>query len=382
ALAERDWERLEQLLDLKPASASGAVPPLARIEAARATGQLGVAQDLGSEALERDPANDELHLRLSTDLLASATSVIARDVLFERGVAAGHEQGVRIQVWQTPRLRVALDLAFSFQHSADEGQLRGVPGVDRDATLSLLLRRGVEASDGETEIRLGRRIGMAGFTTAGLRIARPLGPRLSGSAGLAVHERAYDSVPLAIAGHKDEARMNLHYAPTGREYVNAQLWSARYHTQGGTYVGSGGGAYVEAAYRLRIEYPELAVRLSRTLSHYSAADYADAASAALSADGTIPPGSFFLPQGFRMWGVNVAIGGDTRETRSRALRPFADLGRSVNSLSGSGYNWLIGAGGSLIGPDHASIYWLRSKGGGGTNATVREAGFRYQYFFD
>ena len=382
ALAEQDWERLEQLLDLKPASASGPVPPLTRIEAARATGRLGLAQDLGSEALERDPASDELHLRLATDLLASATSVIARDVMFERGVVAGHEQGVRIQVWHTPRLRVALDLAFSFQHSADETQLRGVPGTDRDATLSLLLRHGLEAADGETEISLGRRSGVTDFSTAGLRIARPLGPRLSGSVGLALHQRAYDSVPLQIAGHKDEARLDLHYAPTGREYLNTQAWSARYHTQGGTYVGSGSGAYVEAGYRVRIEYPELSVRLSRTLSHYSAVDAADAASAALTADGSIPPGSFFVPQSFRMWGVNVAIGGDTRETRSRAIRPFADLGRSVNSLSGSGYNWLVGAGGSLIGPDHASIYWLRSKGGGGTNVTVREAGLRYQYFFN
>jgi len=59
-----------------------------------------------------------------------------------------------------------------------------------------------------------------------------------------------------------------------------------------------------------------------------------------------------------------------------------DIGRSANSASGSGYNWLLGAGGSILGTDHVSLYWLRSKGGGGANVTVRETGLRYQYFFD
>ena len=68
--------------------------------------------------------------------------------------------------------------------------------------------------------------------------------------------------------------------------------------------------------------------------------------------------------------------------RSRALRPFVDVGRTANSLAGSGYNWLLGAGGSVIGPDYASLYWLRSKGGGGANVSVRELGLRYQYYFD
>jgi predicted Zn-dependent protease len=378
ALAEQDWERLAQLLDTAPPGALA----LARIEAARATGQLGRAQTLGADALEHDPDNDELHLRLATDLLASATSVIARDMAFDYDLVRGHTQGVRAQVWATPRLRVAVDLLWTFQHGTDETQLTGVPGTDRTQRVSALLRQGVEAGDGETEISLGQRSALADFTTASLRIARPLGTRLAGNLKLTLHDPATDSTTLLVAGHKDEARAELQYGLAAREYFNAQLWSAHFHTQGDSYLGSGHGTYLEAGYRVRSEYPDFNLRLSHTASHYDAVASADAASAVLTPDGSVPAGSFFMPQSFRLWGFNVGLGGDTPEQRSRGLRPFVDLGRSSNSASGSGYNWLLGAGGSVVGPDHASLYWLRSKGGAGTHAEAHEMGLRYEYFFD
>jgi hypothetical protein len=71
-----------------------------------------------------------------------------------------------------------------------------------------------------------------------------------------------------------------------------------------------------------------------------------------------------------------------RDSYSRALRPYADVGRSYNTLSGNGYNWVVGAVGSVLGQDSLSIYLTRSRGASGLNIEVREFGLRYQYFFD
>ena len=124
------------------------------------------------------------------------------------------------------------------------------------------------------------------------------------------------------------------------------------------------------------------MRLTRALSHYETADATDARSAELNPAAVIPAGNFFLPQSSKTWGISTGFGMDMRERYGRGIRPFGDIGRSVNSITGSGYNWLLGAGGSLFGQDYLSIYSSRSKGGAGTNLAIREVGLRYQYFFD
>ena len=59
----------------------------------------GQAIDMARAAQARRPDDDEVHLRLATDLLATATSVIAREALFSRGAVQGHELAVRYQHW-------------------------------------------------------------------------------------------------------------------------------------------------------------------------------------------------------------------------------------------------------------------------------------------
>ena len=378
ALAERDWSRLEQLM----AAGSDNVPAMSRIEAARATGRIQEAQALGTQVLSRAPDSDDLHLRLSTDLLATAGSVMAGNTLFERGVLQGHEQTLRAQAWATPNLRIATELQIFHQHTADPAALTGVPGTDRSITVSALYRHGVEAGDGETDLALGNRYGLAGFTTARLRHSRLVTPRLTGSIALTLRERATDTVPLQIAGHKDEASVGLQYGLSAREYLVGRLWSARFHSQQDSTLGTGQGSYFEGSYRIRSEYPDFNVRIARTISHYEAGTSADSLVATVIPTGGTASASFFVPQSFRQWSINAGFGTTLREERSRAVRPFMDVGRSANSASGSGYNWLLGAGGSILGPDHVSLYWLRSKGGGGANVTVHETGLRYQYFFD
>jgi hypothetical protein len=381
ALAERDRTRLAELLDDDKRSAS--LPATARIDAARELGRTRLAQTLGFAAQAREPDSDDIHLRLATDLLATASSVIVRDTLFERGVVQGHEQGARLQHWATPQLRLALDVKLLRQHTADATQLVGVPGVDRTLGFSALLRHeGPGGGAGETEVTVAARSGLGRFTSLRLTHTRPFDDRLSGSFALALRDSAPESVALGLGGHKDELSATLNWRLSGREYLSGRAWQARFHTQHDTALGSGHGLSLEAGYRIRSEYPDFNLRLSRVVSHYDADGAGDAASMALVPGATAPPpAGFFMPQSFRLWGLNAGFGTDFREQRSRALRPYADFGRTASSTSGSGYNWLLGAGGSVLGPDHLSAYWLRARGGG-IGAAVREVGLRYQFYFD
>ncbi len=375
ALAERDKDRLAAILEERERS----YPAAARIDAARELGRTALARDLAWAEQHKRPDDGDIHLRLASDLLASANSVIARDVLFTRGIVAGHEQSLRLQVEIMPMLRLATGISFLHQHSRDGNQLTGVPGVDRTASLSLLWRH----QQGESEITVATRNGLAQFNSLRLTHARPLDDRLSGQAGLSLRERATESVIMGIGARKDEANLTLGYRLSGRETLSARLWSARFQTQQDAALGRGRGLSAEIGHRFRTQYPDFNIRLSRTVSHFESEPgfVTDATAGLLPGSPASAPAAVFMPQSFRLWGLNAGFGNDLREQRSRALRPFADFGRTVSSSAGSGYNWLIGAGGSVIGPDHLSLHWMRSKGGG-IGAAVREVALRYQLFFE
>ena len=147
ALERRDTDALNKLLETQADS----LPTLARIDAARETQQLRLAQQLGFAAQEKSPFDDEIHLRLATDLLASASSVVFEDKLVERGVLKGRERGVRAQVWLSPKLRLSTQLVVLHQRTTDPAQFTGVPGTDRAVSVSALLRH----DRGDTELSLG-----------------------------------------------------------------------------------------------------------------------------------------------------------------------------------------------------------------------------------
>ena len=374
ALAQDDVVTLERLL----ASQADAMPAYNRIDAARAVHDVRLAQSYAFEALEKSAHDDELHLRLATDMLATANSVIVRDTVFARGVLAGRERSATLNVWNSPRLRLSIELGEARQTTQDESALTGVPGLDRQAGLSTLMRH----ERGETEIGIARRSALTEFNSLRIAHTERWAEGLSSVFGLAQSERANETIPLAIGGHRDRALVSLNYNFSKREYLRLEGWRADYHTQHGQSLGAGRGVSYELGHKLRTEYPDASLRYSGTIQHYSPAELADADSARFTRDGSIPTGSFFLPQSFKLQSLNLGLGNATREGYTRALRPYADFGRSYNTLSGNGYNWLLGAAGSVLGPDSLSIYLMRSRGGGGTNIAVKEFGLRYQYFFD
>jgi Flp pilus assembly protein TadD len=374
ALVQNDVDALDRLLETR----ADAIPAYDRIEAARAIGDLRRAQSYAFESQEQAPHDDELHLRLATDMLATANSVILRDVVFARGALAGRERAASVNLWSSPRLRLSLELGTVRQTSQDGSALTGVPGVERQAGVSALLRHG----KGETEIGIARRSALTEFNSLRLAHTARWAEGVSANLGLTRHERAGETIPLAIGGHRDRIAASLNYAFSKREYLRVEGWSADYHTQHGQSLGAGRGLNYELGHKLRTEYPDANLRYSGSIQHYSAAEFADAGSARFTQDGSIPPGSLFLPQSFKLQGLNLGLGTAVRDGYTRALRPYADFGRSHNSLSGNGYNWLAGAAGSVLGPDNLALYLTRSRGGGGTNISVKEFGLRYQLFFD
>ena len=374
ALGENDVETAERLLAERPDD----LPVGSRIEAARLTRQLALAQTLAFEGQTRQPDDDSLHLQLADSLLAGANRIIGNAITSVRGVIRAQPRELQAQVWVTPRLRLALEWREASQSSLNPSVISGVPGRDRETRVTL--RQMLDT--GWMEAGMGERTGLAGQTSLRANLFTQWTRRLSTLLSAGRNERTLDSTALAVAGSKDELAARLLYTVSKSEYLSGGVRGARYQTQGGAHLGRGSAMEWELGHRMRIEYPDLTFRITTANYRFSADGTPDAQTAPLNPLGGTPAASFFIPQNSRIVGAGLGFGESIREGYTRALRPYGSFSRTSSSLSGSGYNALFGAAGSLWGADRLSVYWNRARGGGTSGASILEYGLRYEYLFD
>jgi hypothetical protein len=375
ALAENDREAVARLL----AADADAVPVLDRIEAARVTGRLALAQTYAFEAQEKQPDHDEIHLKLTETLLEGASMLVYGIQRFERGLLKGREQRATARIWITERLRLSADLGLdSHVRTNNAAALTGVPGRIEQYAIGLHWRH----DKGSTDFTVGHRNALGTHTPIRLSHTQEWAPRLSGVLGATLDETADETNPLFVGGMRDRVRAAVNYRLSLREYASLEAWAARYHTQDDTYLGKGSGLAWEIGHRFRTEYPDWRVRLTGSHQSYRADGSVDARAATLDPTGGALGARYFIPQSFDVYGLYTTFGDTYRDRYTRAWRLYADMGPTWNSQSGKGFLFAAGGGGSVLGNDRLVIYYNRSKGGSAIGGFTTEVGLRYEYLLD
>ncbi|MGH8616905.1 MAG: tetratricopeptide repeat protein, partial [Burkholderiales bacterium] len=386
AIQDNDRATLDRLLarDLHDVRDDG-LPDGVRLEAARALGELPLARALAFQMQARAPHDDNAHAALVDTALALANRLEAGTASFLRGAVKGTETVAAVSHWLTPRLRMDVYLNDTHQWTTNVYSIVNIPSHDRQVQVGLLWREGNAGGTGDLDgnfsrLRFGWRSAFTDFGVARAeRSWRFGGGTLLVGAGWNL--LATESVPLRVAGMKRQVDATVTVDFSRREYGLAQVFGARYYTQDDAYLGNGYGLNWELGHRIRLDYPDLAVRLAGASQRYTANGQPNPATAIINPGGAIPTAGLFMPQSFDLVGLYGGFGTSLRTEYTRALRPFADVGLSYNTLSGNGYSMLFGAAGSVFGSDHLQLYWTQALGGSGTNALLREFGLRYQYFY-
>ena len=374
ALQGDDRDRLDRLLTTRPDE----LPLYDRINAARRLGRDGEAASLAFEGLEASPADEELHSLLSDSLprqtgrWAAGAASARLGALDERHINAW----AALPLWPRWRLQTGFE-RFEWR-SRDAAAIGGLPVGGNRVNASVTR----DWEDGSVRALLGRRDALASVTEAALNFEQKFGSRLSATVEAQRNFKPTESAALIVGGSKDSVAGGVGYTPGKREYVNARLEVSRFYSQERTSLGSGRQFQFEAGYKLRTEYPDYTVRLSGVLQNYTADGQLGASLLALAPANSNPALGFALPENQRYLSLNFGYGGFFRESYTRALRPFLDIGLSHNSVSGFGYNLLAGASVSLVGHDHLSAHVSTGSGGTGAFSRTQEIGLTYQYFFD
>jgi len=381
ALASNDASRLQRLLDTQ----ADWLPLHDRIEAADRAGRTAPAQTFAFDALAALPDSDELHQRLVDRVAGSRIATapqfagftlrsLRQRPLEERTAAA------EASVLLGPRLRLSAAQTLTTRASTDAAQWVDPPQRDRSTRLELGHDFGGERTARLTLHQRDSLMRAEGWRVDGHWRAHP---RLWASAAVGQGQPAADNAILRAGGERDLVRFDLYARPSLREFAALSYEAARLHAQDGGAVGSASALRVEVGHYVRVDYPDLSLRLGLTdLDYRPAPGVAQALLPLLPAAARAgATNARLLPAATTQIGLVLAVGEGARERYTRAWRPFAAFGVFDQRAGGSGSLWTVGASGSLFGTDRLSISAAGGSGVGAQPEPFLDFTLRYQWMF-
>lgn len=347
ALAADDRQGLNRMLD----NLADWLPMYDRIEAARVAGRVGLAQTLAFDQLERLPADDELHNRL-TNLVTDEPAK------FSAGYTSSREFPLatkRYDVATGFALTPGTSLYFSYterHQTVDDTTLLGdVPSVDK--LFEFTLRRRIE--DGFVSLGLQHRDAMESFNGLRLEFSKQLTPKLTLSGNGGFNLAATDSALMRVGAKRMGGELNLNVLLSRTEYLRLGGGYQRFTTQAGTSLGSGRTLNLEAGTHFRVEYPNLTLRTYVSDAKFVDNGASDDQIARLVPAGNDPTGFRYMPLDSRIYGIALGAGTVVENNYTRAWRPYAEIGMTRTSDIGWGRNLRAGAAGSVLGQDVLSV---------------------------
>jgi hypothetical protein len=199
---------------------------------------------------------------------------------------------------------------------------------------------------------------------------------------------------LRAAGNESSLYAGVNYSLSKRDNIHLVQRFNRYETQYGDALGSGRILEVEAGHRLRLEYPDLRLRVFALNQDFTRdGDISSANLARLPAflqtgiaNGDINAASYMIPDSSTTYGVCVSMGdnlaGQSLQTvYSRAWRPFFDACLRNNTVTGEGYTGVLGLAGAITGTDHMVVKWEGSEGSVPGSSSTRMLSVNYRHYF-
>ncbi len=286
---------------------------------------------------------------------------------------------------QKASLAVPVSKRFSLRLDADNINIRaqksdvlGVyPGTIQSAEVGVLMRYGA----GTAELMAGMRDGLAQHVMASLKSDWKIDSRLNLNINLNIGSPATESVPMQIAGLKDEADVSLSNALTPRDTLMLKL-SARYlKDQERHNLGKGASLEGDLTHRILANWPDVNAKLFGGYHYYARTGAPTGKTLALIPPGAPADASFFVPPTFYQAGIGLDIGQEGRNDYIRNWRPYGAADAIWNSESGLGYHYELGLLGPVFGLDKLECAFSQDSGSFGRSETTTRLDLRYIYHF-
>ena len=378
ALAEDDKAAAGQLLQ----AFDERLPRYDRVNAARAVGDLRLAQTAAFEALHNQHDDQPLHLQLGESLLAFSDHAGAKLAHEQLGGMNENRASETLHLALSPRLSLDLGHERILRRATDANVIRDAPNET-----ALQAQLSWRHPDGETTLRAARRESMVVYTPLEIEHEQRIDNRLALRVALGSDLPSQESLALRVAGMKSRAALSLRYQATRQDQVLLTHWGERYALQTGASVGSSRNSSINYTHTYRMETPQLEFGAFWSTHDFKRKDLSDLGPRDqgfrryLPAQVQAPGPDYFLPERFRFYGVQISTNMRHAQEYTRAWQPFASVSRTWHSRQGPGYGLRLGLAGSLLGADHLSLSWGMDKSGLQSQSPTRTLQLNYRLHF-
>lgn len=378
ALAEQDKAATGALLE----TFGERLPRYDRINAAVAIQDLRQAQTVAFETQQDQPDDNPLHLQLTENLLAFSDHAGPQLELRKLGDLDETEATAQWHMALSPRLSMDLSLTRIERTVGLSSQLSH-PSQERGVKVDLRW----QDHDSTTTLHLARHESLASYTPVQIEQEWRIDNRLSLRMDLGLQLPTQESTVMRMAGMKDRAGISLRYQASRIDQFTMEHWRERYKLQTGGALGSGSHSALTYMHSYRVEAPSLELGAFWSQHSYDRRDPGELAGQDLAFLQYLPPevrrvsNTYFLPENFSYYGLQVSTNTRFERDYTRALQPYGSIARTWHSRQGPGYNLRLGLSGSVWGADHLNLGWSLGKGGTLTRGLTREIQLRYRKHF-
>ncbi|MGS0743490.1 tetratricopeptide repeat protein [Glaciimonas sp. GG7] len=373
ALAADDKPALKNLLADHP----DRLPLLNRIDANIRLDHTQEAQRLAANGLATNPDNEELQSRLQETALQNANDVEPRMLAFRQSPLRFVESDILVKQHLSEHLSLIVQTALRNQHSDDPTQLVNVPAQDTSLTLGLNWK----TSDTDLLLQAGARRAVKTFAQARFEGSWKQQNAITWNAGLGFNQEATDSPELRIGGMKDTVSLGANWRVGVHEFIQGQAEVSRYYAQDRSAIGWGTQFELETGYHFRFAYPDFTLKAVATRANYSSSSAsAGPLFGRFSPDGVMTVAEV-LPASFTQAGLLLSFGMDLQETYTRAWRPLMEIGLLHDTRTGWNRSARVGLAGSVLGNDHAMLYYAHDRSAKNGGSPASEFGVRYRWYY-
>lgn len=372
ALENNDRDKMAQLLDRR----QGRMPIENEVEANERLGRSTQAETLAWRAADGAPNNDAVHTTF-TDTILRDRSNAGFDLFYSRQAPLSYlESSLVGSLNLTSRIGVTVEAIQRNQRTIDTSQLAWVPAHDRIFNFTVRDR----TTERDLALTVGHRSELNSFFTGLASAAFNRNSPLTTTFQVGYNQFTDIAPNTQVAGTRDFGSVQMLWAGDGRWYGQANAEYDRFHAQDRTYLGRGWRFGGELGYKLRIDYPDLNVRLVAERGIYTPGSATIPSLSVLLPSGTVPVASEFMPITTTQYGVMTGFGQDYQNTYRRAWRPYLDVGYIHDSQQGWGPQVNLGIAGSVLGNDHARVYYSHDITNG-TGVATTQVGIAYRLFY-
>lgn len=374
ALIYNDKDSMANMLQHYP----DVLPYRDKVIAATLTNQPELAQDLAYHSLHDHPDDQEMYKLFTQTMLPASNRSSVGGEIYGLGAAVGPVAYTSARLFVSPSLSVAPYEIAWFPHTNDINQIAWTPDIDN--SVGVIIRKSL--NKGWVGLTLGERTSLKNIVTAKLRGYYPLNSASTALLSLGYHQRSSETVPLLVAGMKNEARLQLTYRWDSYNTFDSLFKLQQYLGQDETFLGTGQVVQGRWQHKFYLSYPDWNVNVYGTTANFQNSNNPLSYSLKrIVPNNTIANTVFYMPINYVEGALTAGFGQEYKRGYTHSWKPFMEAGLLYSFPFGLGELAEGGIGGSVFGRDHLAFYASYSINQQQASQINYTVGIRYDSYF-